>query len=99
MECPSLSPDGTRIAFKKRAAGLPEDAPWRLYVLDLRTMRETPVAERRGVDDQAVWLGPHALTPLRPAGRLRRRHLDGAAGDSGAPRRLPSAVLVPVLVQ
>ena len=55
VECPSLSPDGTRVAYKKRVKGLPKDAPWRLYVLDLRTMRETPLAERRSVDDQAVW--------------------------------------------
>jgi hypothetical protein len=55
VECPSLSPDGTRIAFKKRVKGLPKDAPWHLYVLDLRTMRETPLAEPRSVDDQAVW--------------------------------------------
>ncbi|MCB5164201.1 hypothetical protein LG634_05035 [Streptomyces bambusae] len=55
VECPSLSPDGTRIAFKKKVSG---DAgrPWRLHVLDLRTMRETPLAETRSVDDQAAWL-------------------------------------------
>lgn len=55
VECPSLSPDGTRIAFKKRVAGLPAEAPWRLYVLDLRTGTETALAERRSVDDQALW--------------------------------------------
>ncbi|MCD9141222.1 TolB-like translocation protein [Streptomyces albireticuli] len=55
VECPSLSPDGTRIAYKKRVEDASSDAPWRLYVLDLRTLRETPTAERRSVDDQAVW--------------------------------------------
>ena len=55
VECPSLSPDGTKIVFKKRvSAGL--TAPWRLYVLDLTTLRETPLAETRSVDDQAAWL-------------------------------------------
>jgi WD40-like Beta Propeller Repeat len=55
VECPSLSPDGTRIAFKKRvSAGL--TAPWRLYVLDLATLQETPLAETRSIDDQAAWL-------------------------------------------
>jgi hypothetical protein len=54
VECPSLSPDNTRIAFKKRV----DDANgrWRLTVLDLRTMRETPLAETSSVDDQAEWL-------------------------------------------
>jgi len=54
VECPSLSPDGTRIAFKKRTGS--STAPWRLTVLDLATMRETPLAEHRSVDDQAEWL-------------------------------------------
>ncbi|MEU1302700.1 TolB-like translocation protein [Streptomyces shenzhenensis] len=66
VECPSLSPDGTRIAYKKRVPGLPADAPWRLYVLDLRTLRETPLAERRSVDDQAVWQDTHTLVYALP---------------------------------
>lgn len=55
VECPSLSPDGTRIAFKKRVSGN-ISAPWRLYVLDLATLEETPLAETRSIDDQAAWL-------------------------------------------
>ncbi|MFJ9413740.1 TolB family protein [Streptomyces sp. NPDC101227] len=55
VECPSLSPDGTRIAYKKRVPGASPDAPWRLYVLDLRDMTETATAERRNIDDQALW--------------------------------------------
>jgi hypothetical protein len=53
VECPSLSPDGTRIAFKKLVA---EGPTWRLHVLDLETMVETPLAEERSVDDQVEWL-------------------------------------------
>ena len=54
-ECPSLSPDGTRLVFKKRVS---DDIrkPWRFYVLDLATMKEHPLAEQRSVDDQAAWL-------------------------------------------
>jgi hypothetical protein len=54
VECPSISPDGTRIAYKRRTGS--SDEPWRLTVLDLATMRETPLAETRSVDDQAEWL-------------------------------------------
>lgn len=57
VECPSLSPDGTRIAYKKRvtvAKGTPW--MWHLYVLDLRTGRDTPLAEQRQIDDQVEWL-------------------------------------------
>jgi len=56
VECPSLSPDGTRIAFKSAVGGDPTKG-WRLSVLDLATMARTPLAETRSVDDQAAWLG------------------------------------------
>jgi hypothetical protein len=52
VECPSLSPDGTRLAFKK----LTSTGTWQLTVLDLATMQETPLAERESIDDQAEWL-------------------------------------------
>lgn len=55
IECPSLSPDNTRIAFKKQAAGTVA-REWRLHVLDLETLEETPLAETRNVDDQVEWL-------------------------------------------
>ena len=51
VECPSLSPDETRIAFKRRHRN-----GWRLHVLDLGTKRETPLTETRSVDDQVEWL-------------------------------------------
>jgi hypothetical protein len=54
VECPSLSPDGTRIAFK-RHGDLPA-GQWRLAVYDLQTGQETLLAETRSVDDQAEWL-------------------------------------------
>ncbi len=54
VECPSLSPDGTRVAFKKRVGNAAD--PWRLMVRDLATGVETPTAERHSVDDQAVWI-------------------------------------------
>ena len=51
VECPSLSPDEKRVAFKRRQGN-----EWRLHVLDLATGRETPLAETRSVDDQVEWL-------------------------------------------
>jgi hypothetical protein len=53
VECPSLSPDDTRIAYKSRD-GKPWH--WRLHVYDLRTGADVALAERRPVDDQAEWL-------------------------------------------
>lgn len=35
VECPSLSPDGRRVAFKHREGGLTGPITWRLWVLDL----------------------------------------------------------------
>ena len=54
-ECPSLSPDQTKIAYKKRLDGKAREA-WRLAVLDLRTGQESLLAETRSVDDQVEWL-------------------------------------------
>ncbi|MGP8297526.1 hypothetical protein ACTPOK_06115 [Streptomyces inhibens] len=65
VECPSLSPDNTRLAFKKRVREGATD-PWRLYVLDLRSLRERPLAEARSVDDQAAWLDDHTLAYALP---------------------------------
>lgn len=52
VECPSLSPDGTRIAFKKRTP----QVFGQLTVLDLTTMQEIQLAETYGIDDQVEWL-------------------------------------------
>jgi hypothetical protein len=54
MECPSLSPDGRRIAYKRRIGN--QDR-WRLHVLDLASGRDVTLAERRSIDDQQEWLG------------------------------------------
>jgi hypothetical protein len=55
VECPSLSPDGTRIAFKHAVDGDPTRG-WRLSVLDLGSSAVTPLAETASVDDQPAWL-------------------------------------------
>jgi hypothetical protein len=58
VECPSLSPDGRRIAFKSRVG----DNRWRLRVLDLDTLEDHAVAETHSIDDQVEWLNDETLT-------------------------------------
>ena len=92
VECPSLSPDGTRIAFKK----LQSNKTWRLYVLDLATMAETPLAETRNIDDQVEWLdNQHVIYEWSQAGSgkmdVREANADGSGvstvflADAGSP--------------
>jgi hypothetical protein len=90
VECPSLSPDGTRIVFKR---SLNSHQSWRLYVLDLRTMREKPLAETGSVDDQAEWLDDRRV--------LYWRGTDiwvVPADGSGSPRKLVSEASSPVVI-
>jgi hypothetical protein len=77
VECPSLSPDGTRIAFKQRVPG--NAVAWRLAVLDLATLTDHPVAEDRHIDDQAAWLDDHTLLYGLP-----RADGDGSLGTPAA---------------
>ncbi|MFD9703050.1 hypothetical protein [Lentzea sp. NPDC059081] len=94
VECPSLSPDGTRLAFKKRVPG-DGARPWREHVLDLTTMVETPLAETRGIDDQVVWLDDDTIAYGLPGEGIWAVQANG----EGAPRQLvphassPSVVL------
>jgi archaellum component FlaF (FlaF/FlaG flagellin family) len=89
VECPSLSPDETRVAFKKKTT----EREWRLYVLDLRTLRETPLAEEQSVDDQVEWLDDGRILYGR----------DGAvwvvqADGSGEPRVFLPNALSPAVI-
>ncbi|MFI0899381.1 TolB family protein [Streptomyces sp. NPDC020983] len=94
VECPSLSPDGTRIAFKKRVPGLSADAPWRLYVLDLATLEDHPTAETRNVDDQAVWADNRTLSYSLP-GDYGSDLFTVPADGTGAPVLLTPSALSP----
>lgn len=58
VECPSLSPDGERIAYKRPLGG----GRWRLHVLDLRSGADVALAERRSIDDQAAWAEEHVVS-------------------------------------
>ena len=55
VECPSLSPDARRVAYKKRLMD-GNRVLWQLHVLELATGRETALSEKRSIDDQLEWL-------------------------------------------
>jgi hypothetical protein len=63
IECPSLSPDNRRIAFKKRIS----PSQWRLHVLDLDTLRDEALSETRSVDDQVEWLDDRSIAYMLPS--------------------------------
>jgi hypothetical protein len=55
IECPSISPDGTRIAFKKSTTGTLVGHR-NIAVLDIASGMETVLGEERDIDDQLEWL-------------------------------------------
>jgi Tol biopolymer transport system component len=85
VECPSLSPDGTRIAFKQAVDGDPVKG-WRPAVLDLATLRPTVLAETRSVDDQIAWLDDRTVMYALPRDRdhadVWRANADGSGSTS-----------------
>jgi hypothetical protein len=90
VECPSLSPDNTRVAYKKAytdARGI----GWTLHVLELDTGRDTALAaEARSVDDQVEWLDDTHVMYHLPSSRgadIWVMPIDG---------RTPPRVLVPL---
>jgi hypothetical protein len=99
VECPSLSPDNTRIAFKKRV-GARSLGWWQIAILDLATMTETYITrETRTVDDQVEWFDDSSvlyhLTGDESAADLWSVRTD----NSAAPERLRSSAYSPSLVR
>lgn len=100
IECPSLSPDNRRIAFKKRMPGL--RLLWRIHVLDLDSGVETALAETRSVDDQVEWLDNATILYALPNGGKARPEMDiwaAAADGSGTPRVLLTNAESPAVVR
>jgi hypothetical protein len=88
VECPSLSPDGTRIAYKSRIG---DSDRWHLRVLDLATLADHGLAEHRSVDDQAEWLDSDTL-----AYAVGNHVYSVGADDGGEPRLLVRDAASPV---
>jgi Tol biopolymer transport system component len=101
VECPSLSPDGTRIAFKQREGGGIGPVRWRPAVLDLATLRRHTLADARNLDDQIEWYdNDHVSYGLpesqsSPVTDLWKVPADG----SGRPQRVTSGAWSPAVVR
>jgi hypothetical protein len=101
IECPSLSPDGTRLAYKARTTerGL---LTWRLHILELATLADTAIAETRSVDDQAAWFDDRHVMyalPRQEAGSGSSDVWVTPADGTGAPRLLIEHATSPSLVR
>lgn len=72
-ECPSLSPDGSRVAYKKRRGDSPV-VHWDIAVLDLASFNETVIRMPDSIDDQLEWLDGGTLLFGQPR--------TGSPGDS-----------------
>ena len=103
VECPSLSPDGTRLAFKKRVSNEPGAVIWRLHTLDLATGVETPLPETRNVDDQVEWLDNenivYFLLDQGPPATIRPDLWSAPADGGGSPRLLRTGAISPAVVR
>jgi hypothetical protein len=87
VECPSLSPDGSRIAYKHRVPGTER---WRLHVRELASGRDAALFETRSIDDQPEWLGDDLVAYSDGEGV----YAVAASGD-GAPRLLVAGATSP----
>jgi len=99
-ECPSLSPDEKRVAYKKRG-GRPR-GDWRLAVLDLATGTETELAETRSVDDQVEWLDDEHIVyglPGEGADAAQTNVWVASADGSGQPRILVPHAWSPAVIR
>ncbi len=92
VECPSLSPDGRRIGFKRRDTSAPGGRfLWHVAVLDLASnqVRVLP-GETRSVDDQVEWNGNDELLyamPLDSQQSSTEQDVWAIAADGKSPAR------------
>lgn len=93
VECPSLSPDGKRIGYKKLVGA---NGQWRFHVLELSSKLETPLAEPRSIDDQLEWLDNHTVM----YGALEDGHLWRLPADgTGTPSQYLDSAASPAVLR
>ena len=99
VECPSLSPDNSRIAFKKRV-GARSLGWWQIAVLNLSTMAETILNnETRSVDDQVEWLDDDRVVYHLPNGTTAADLWSLRADNSVPPVRLLVSAYSPAVIR
>jgi uncharacterized repeat protein (TIGR01451 family) len=94
VECPSASPDGTRLAYKRRIGAQQEGARWQFHVFDLATKTDTALAEPRSIDDQIEWLDERRVL-YGDGGAIWVAEADG----TGTPRKFLSQAKSPVVLR
>jgi hypothetical protein len=105
VECPSLSPDDRRIAFKHRETGGASGRfAWHIAVLELSTGRITVLkGETRSVDDQVAWNDSGEILYGMPVDSQRSAAETDvwaiAADDSAPPRRWLSYAFSPAVAR
>ena len=103
VECPSLSPDGLRIAFKRRVVPPPQGrVVWQLIVRELADGKETVLArETRSVDDQVEWIDDREIAYSLPDDTTPAATNTWALATDGssAPRLLAPLAYSPAVVR
>jgi Tol biopolymer transport system component len=99
VECPSLSPDNSRIAFKRRV-GARSLGWWQIAVLNLDTMSETILNnETRSVDDQVEWLDNDRVVYHLANGTTAADLWSLRIDNSAPPVRLLSSAYSPAVIR
>jgi hypothetical protein len=87
VECPSISPDGTRIAFKQAVPGF----GWVPAIIDLKTMQQTTLDEASSLDDQIEWLDANQIIYELRAGAEGELRVRDARANTPSKRWLGNA--------
>jgi hypothetical protein len=99
VECPSISPDNSHIAFKKRV-GARSLGWWQIAILSLDTMTETIVnTETRSVDDQVEWLDDERVVYHLTNGATAADLWSVRVDNTAAPERLLASAYSPTVVR
>jgi len=71
VECPSVSPDGRSIAFKRVTGDDPAGPHWTPAIYDVATGAVRVLPEERGIDDQIEWLDDDTILYGMPRAQTR----------------------------